>query len=81
MSEKRVFIAKSYNPYLNLAVEDWILNNLETNVPVLYLWQNNKTVVIGRHQNVYSEVDVKQAKADGVNIARRQSGGGLFFTI
>lgn len=79
MFKKRVLIAKSYNPYLNLAVEDWILNNLEANVPVLYLWQNNKTVVIGRHQNVYSEVDVKQAKADGVNIARRQSGGGAVF--
>jgi len=36
--------------YTNLAYEEYLLNNYKGN-PILFLWQNSPSVVIGRFQN------------------------------
>ena len=70
----------SNNVYHNLAVEDWIHDhmNLEGK-PVLFLWRNSPTVVIGRHQNPWQECNLNLMREEGVKLARRRSGGGTVY--
>lgn len=67
------------DPYINLATEKWLFDNLSKNQCILYLWQNKNTVVIGKNQNAWTECDVPAMQNDGVHLARRISGGGAVF--
>lgn len=75
----RVLIANTHDPYFNLATEDWIYRDMALDSKVLYVWRNENTIVIGRGQNAWGECDLARVKADGVNLARRHSGGGAVF--
>ena len=78
---KRLLFLNNYsnNCYENLAIEKELLNKVDDKTVILYLWQNEKTVVIGKNQNHLAECDIEKIKEDGVKIARRMSGGGAVF--
>ena len=65
------------DPYYNLAVEEFLFSN--TDEDVFMLWQNSQTVVIGKNQNAYAEVDLKFAEESGIKVARRITGGGAVY--
>lgn len=75
----RVYLSDSYDPWFNLATEDWIFRDMDPHQHVLFLWRNSETVVIGRFQNPWTECQVAKMEQDGVKLARRQSGGGAVF--
>lgn len=75
----QVIIGKQNNPYLNLAVENDILENGGGDVVTFFLWKNGHTVVIGANQNPYTECDVKALYADGGCVSRRRTGGGAVY--
>ena len=75
----RIFISETYDPYFNLATEDWIFREMDTDAQVLFLWRNEDTVVIGRFQNPWAECHTEKMSQDGIHLARRQSGGGTVF--
>lgn len=78
--KKSVFISQSYDVFTNLALEDWIYKNYNFEKHhVLMLWANDPCVVIGRHQNPFSEANVSQLVQNGVTMVRRNSGGGAVF--
>lgn len=75
----RLVISEETNPYYNLALEEELLKTVRNNENILYLWQNDKTVVIGRNQNPYLECNIDYMNENNIFLARRISGGGAVF--
>nr|WP_208968741.1 hypothetical protein [Dolosigranulum pigrum] len=48
--------------------------------PLLVFWRTEPTLMVGKYQNIYEEVDVNYAKQHDINIVRRPSGGGTIYT-
>ena len=68
------------DPYANLALEEYLLNCCAGDEKIiLYFWQNEDTVVIGRNQNAYTECNIDYVAANGIHVARRMTGGGAVF--
>lgn len=61
--------------YFNLAMEEYIFEKFKED-EVFMLWINEPSVVIGKHQNLIEEVNMKYCFENNIKIARRLSGGG-----
>jgi lipoate-protein ligase A len=79
IEQLKYLITKETDPYKNLALEEYLFSRVGEKECILYLWQNEKTVVIGRNQNPWKECRIKELEEDGGKLVRRLSGGGAVF--
>ncbi len=69
----------SYNPYYNLALEEYILKNGSSKETYLLLWQNEPSIIVGRFQNTLAEVNLDFVKKHQIHVLRRITGGGAVY--
>lgn len=69
----------SLDPHYNLALEEYVLKNLDQEESYILLWQNEPSVIIGRFQNTVEEVNAEYIKKNGIHIVRRITGGGAVY--
>ncbi|RLV96620.1 putative lipoate-protein ligase A [Spathaspora sp. JA1] len=82
LSQPIIFNSKLTDPYLNLALEQHIYNQMpkpdevtiNTNRVLFYV--NSPCVVIGKNQNPWKEVNLPLLNLLGIPLLRRYSGGG-----
>jgi lipoate---protein ligase len=65
------------NPYFNLAAEEYFLKNSEEDI--FMLWRNEPAIIVGKHQNSLSEINVDYVKENNIRVVRRLTGGGAVF--
>jgi Lipoate-protein ligase A len=68
---------KYTDPYFNIAAEKYLLQHSFKGV--FMMWQNEPSVIIGKHQSVRAEVNMDFADRHGIKIGRRISGGGAVY--
>ncbi len=65
------------DPYFNLAAEQYLLDTAEGEI--FMLWRNERSVIIGKNQNAFSEINRGFIEANGIKAVRRLTGGGAVF--
>jgi len=74
-----IFISQETDPFFNLAVEHYLLENHEHSEPVLFIYRSTPCVVLGRNQNPWLECNVPECQKRNINVCRRISGGGTVY--
>ncbi|KAL4921563.1 hypothetical protein BDW62DRAFT_112945 [Aspergillus aurantiobrunneus] len=84
----QIYQSLSTDPYVNLSIEHFLLENAPRDSSILFLYINRPCVVIGRNQNPWLETNLQKLHNDRVNddngnedavFVRRRSGGGAVF--
>lgn len=68
-----------HNPAVNLALEEYILRNAQTDEDLLLFYINAPSIIIGRHQNTVEEINRNYVEQHGIHVVRRLSGGGAVY--
>lgn len=73
----KFLLTKTHSIFHNLAYEEFLLANPQA--PILCMYRNDKTIVIGRNQNPFKEIHIDRMHTDDVQLCRRKSGGGAVY--
>ncbi|MCK5946011.1 MAG: lipoate--protein ligase [Mycoplasmataceae bacterium] len=75
----KIILSKSNNPYYNLSLEEMVLKDETMSDQYLMIYQNDNTIVVGRNQNIYEEINTEYINENKINLVRRVSGGGSVY--
>lgn len=67
------------DPSVNLSIEEYCLRNLDPRNDCMLLYINDPSVIIGRNQNPFQEINHAYVKEKGIRVVRRISGGGAVY--
>lgn len=66
-------------PQFNLALEQYVFENLDQFDEIFLLWINEPSIIVGKNQNTIEEINLDYIKENGINVVRRLSGGGAVY--
>lgn len=75
----KYIVNNSTDPYFNMALDEYCLEQYSCEDNFFYLWRNRPSVIIGLNQNAYSEVNLGYLESQGISLARRVTGGGAVY--
>ena len=61
------------DPYFNLALEEYVFEQMDRSRAYFMLWQNSNTIVVGKYQNTAEEINQAFVDAHGIRVVRRLS--------
>lgn len=70
-------LSPNYNPYFNIALEYYLLHELDEDILLVY--RNETSVIVGKHQNAFAEANQQFIHQANIPLVRRISGGGTVF--
>lgn len=70
----------SHNPYINLAIEEYIVRqSILEDSNYVFFYINEPAVVVGKNQSIYKEVNFDTLRSSDTKLCRRISGGGTVY--
>ncbi|MBN0919327.1 lipoate--protein ligase [[Mycoplasma] gypis] len=75
----KIYLAKKHSPFYTLTMEEMLVKDPEQTDDIVYFYQHENAVIIGRNQNVYEEVKIDELEKNNVELYRRLSGGGAVY--
>lgn len=66
--------------YYNFGVEYYFTTERQLPEPVFLFWRTTPTLMLGRYQNPYEEINLEYAREHSIALVRRMSGGGTIYT-
>lgn len=67
------------DPYINLAIEEYVLQNFGEQDTYLLFYINEPSIIIGKNQNSIEEINRKYVDENNIKVVRRLSGGGAVY--
>ena len=67
------------DPRVNLALEEYVLENFGEKDTYLLFYINEPSIIIGRNQNTIEEINTEYVDDNGIKVVRRLSGGGAVY--
>ncbi len=68
---------KTTSPSFNLALEEYLFKH--TSQDYFMLWRNERSIIVGKNQNTYAEINYKFVSDNKIPVIRRITGGGAVF--
>lgn len=72
----KIILSRHHSPHFNIAAEEFLFHSSDEFF-ILYL--NAPSVIIGKHQNAFAEVNTDFCEANNIPVIRRMSGGGTVY--
>lgn len=73
----KIVMNPSKSAYFNLACEEYLARQYKEDM--FMIWGSVPSILIGKNQNTYSEINVPYVEAHSIPVVRRMSGGGTIF--
>ncbi|MFU0909469.1 lipoate--protein ligase [Mesomycoplasma ovipneumoniae] len=75
----KIYTTKKTSPFYTLVCEELILKDDQNQDDILYFYQHNNAIIIGKNQNIYEEIKLDEVEKQRIEIYRRLSGGGAVY--
>ncbi len=80
MKKKMVYLkSPSTDAAFNLALEQYVFDEMDRDCEYFMLWQNKNAAVVGKNQNTLEEINQSYVEEQGIQVVRRMSGGGAVY--